>query len=190
MLFDIDKKPSDRYAAIDDAGGQLTYGELVWLRGELASVLPERELVFCLCENRVGALAGFLSLYDCKDVCLLLSAHIDKALLRVLDETYGPSYYWMPEAMAAESNYDIVYSYKGYILCKTGKTSPTLHPDLSMLMTTSGTTGSPKLVRHKYGNIESNARNVAKVFGWTPEERGIIDLHHYRLQPRNRQGNG
>ena len=73
MLFDIDKKPSDRYAAIDDAGGQLTYGELVWLRGELASVLPERELVFCLCENRVGALAGFLSLYDCKDVCLLLS---------------------------------------------------------------------------------------------------------------------
>lgn len=176
MLFDIDKKPSDRYAAIDDAGGQLTYGELVWLRGELASVLPERELVFCLCENRVGALAGFLSLYDCKDVCLLLSAHIDKALLQVLDETYGPSYYWMPEAMAAESDYDIVYSYKGYILCKTGKTSPSLHPDLSMLMTTSGTTGSPKLVRHKYGNIESNARNVAKVFGWTPEERGIMDL--------------
>ena len=45
-----------------------------------------------------------------------------------------------------------------------------------MLMTTSGTTGSPKLVRHKYGNIESNARNVANVFGWTEKERGIIDL--------------
>lgn len=176
MLFNIDKKPSEHFAAIDDNGGQLTYGELVWLRGELASVLPERELVFCLCENRVGALAGFLSLYDCKDVCLLLSAHIDKALLQVLDETYGPSYYWMPEAMAVESGYDRVYGYKSYILCKTGKISPFLHPDLSMLMTTSGTTGSPKLVRHKYGNIESNARNVAKVFGWTSEERGIIDL--------------
>ena len=176
MLFDIDKKPSEHFAAIDDNGGQLTYGELVWLRGELASVLPERELVFCLCENRVGALAGFLSLYDCKDVCLLLSAHIDNALLQVLDETYGPSYYWMPEPMATESGFERIYTYKGYILCKTGKTSPSLHSDLSMLMTTSGTTGSPKLVRHKYGNIESNARNVAKVFGWTAEERGIIDL--------------
>lgn len=163
-------------AAIDDAGGQLTYGELVHLRGELAKVLPERELVFCLCENKVGALAGFLSLYDCKDVCLLLSAHIDKALLNVLDETYGPSYYWMPEAMVGNYGYEVVYGYKEFSLCKTGKKAPVLHPNLSMLMTTSGTTGSPKLVRHKYGNIESNAKNVAKVFGWIPEERGIIDL--------------
>lgn len=176
MLFDIDKKPASAVAAIDDAGGQLTYGELVDLRGELATVLPERELVFCLCENRVGALAGFLSLYDCKDVCLLLSAHIDKALLNVLDETYGPSYYWMPETQSEEMPYEVVFDYKGYVLCKTGKKAPALHPGLSMLMTTSGTTGSPKLVRHKYGNIESNAKNVAKVFGWTPEERGIIDL--------------
>lgn len=176
MLFVIEKKPVSSVAAIDDAGGQLTYGELVCLRGELASVLPARELVFCLCENRVGALAGFVSLYDCKDVCLLLSAHIDKELLGVLDETYGPSYYWLPKSMAGESSYEIVYCYKGYALCKTGKKAPMLHPDLSMLMTTSGTTGSPKLVRHKYGNIESNAKNVAKVFGWTEGDRGIMDL--------------
>lgn len=176
MLFDIDKKPVSSVAAIDDAGGLLTYGELVDLCGKLVAVLPARELVFCLCENRVGALAGFLSLYDCKDVCLLLSAHIDKELLGVLDETYGPSYYWLPEAMAGESSCEIVYCYKGYALCKTGKKAPMLHPDLSMLMTTSGTTGSPKLVRHKYGNIESNAKNVAKVFGWTEGDRGIMDL--------------
>lgn len=176
MLFEIDKKPASSMAAIDDAGGQLTYGDLVDLRGELSAVLPERELVFCLCENKVGALAGFLSLYDCKDVCLLLSAHIDKALLKVLDDTYGPSYYWMPENMVEESGYEKVYNYKGFVLCKTGKKAPAMHPELSMLMTTSGTTGSPKLVRHKYGNIESNAKNVAKVFGWTAEEKGIIDL--------------
>lgn len=176
MIFDIDKKPASSLAAIDDAGGQLTYGDLFDLRGKLSAVLPERELVFCLCENKVGALAGFLSLYDCKDVCLLLSSHIDKALLKVLDETYDPSYYWMPEAMVEESGYEKVYNYKGFVLCKTGKKAPAMHSELSMLMTTSGTTGSPKLVRHKYGNIESNAKNVAKVFGWTPEERGIIDL--------------
>ncbi len=176
MLFDIEKKPALSLATIDDAGGQLTYGELTDLRGELSEILPERELVFCLCENRVGALAGFLSLYDCKDVCLLLSAHIDKALLKVLDDTYSPSYYWMPESITPEFGYDRVYTYKGYVLCKTGKKAPALYQNLSLLMTTSGTTGSPKLVRHKYGNIESNAKNVAKVFGWTPEERGIIDL--------------
>lgn len=176
MLFDIDKKPASSLAAIDDAGGQLTYGDIVSLREALSKTLPERELVFCLCENRVGALAGFLSLYDCKDVCLLLSAKIDKGLLDTLYETYNPSYFWMPESKACETPYEVVYQYKDYALCKTGNKAPELHSDLSMLMTTSGTTGSPKLVRHKYGNIESNAKNVAQVFGWTPEERGIIDL--------------
>lgn len=176
MLFDIDKKPVLSLAAIDDAGGQLTYGDIVSLREALSKTLPERELVFCLCENRVGALAGFLSLYDCKDVCLLLSAKIDKGLLDTLYETYKPSYFWMPESKASETPYKMVFQFKNYALCKTGNKAPELHPGLSMLMTTSGTTGSPKLVRHKYGNIESNAKNVAKVFGWTSQERGIIDL--------------
>lgn len=176
MLFDIDKKSQSSLAAIDDSGGSLSYGEIVSLRSELSNVLPERELVFCLCENRVGALAGFLALYGCKDVCLLLSAHIDKELLNTLVETYRPSYFWMPEGKMADSGYDCVYNFKGYVLCKTGNKAPEMHPDLSMLMTTSGTTGSPKLVRHKYGNIESNAKNVAKVFGWASDERGIIDL--------------
>ena len=176
MVFDIEQKPSVSLAAIDDAGGRLTYGDLVALRAALSGCLQERELVFCLCENRVGALAGFLALYDCKDVCLLLSASIDKGLLSTLCETYHPSYFWMPESKAPELNYEIVYHFKDFVLCKTGSQAPQMHPDLSMLMTTSGTTGSPKLVRHKYGNIEHNAKNVAKVFGWTPVEHGIIDL--------------
>lgn len=176
MLFDIERKSASSVAAIDDAGGQVTYGELVSLRNEMAAILPVRELVFCLCENRVGALAGFLSLYDCKDVCLLLSAKIDKELLNTLYETYRPSYYWMPESKCEESTYKAVFNYKGYALCKTGNAAPVMHPNLSFLMTTSGTTGSPKLVRHKYGNIESNAKNVAEVFGWPETERGIIDL--------------
>ncbi|MBR1902961.1 MAG: AMP-binding protein [Bacteroidaceae bacterium] len=176
MLFDIDKKPASSMAAIDDAGGQLTYGEIASFGEALSKTLPERELVFCLCENRVGALAGFLSLYDCKDVCLLLSAKIDKGLLDTLYETYKPSYFWMPESKTKEFEYEKICEFKGYVLCKTGNKTPEMNTSLSMLMTTSGTTGSPKLVRHKYGNIESNAKNVAQVFGWTPEERGIIDL--------------
>ena len=140
MIFEIDKKPGFTLAAVDDAGGQLTYGDIVSLCSDLSSILPERELVFCLCENRVGALAGFLSLYDCKDVCLLLSAHIDKDLLKVLDETYRPSYYWMPELSNADFGYEQVFAYKGFALCKTGNQAPKMHPDLSMLMTTSGKT--------------------------------------------------
>lgn len=176
MVFNIDQKPSNALAIIDDSKGRLTYGELTEYLNAAKSVLPERELVFCLCENRAGSLVGFLSLYDNKDVCLLLSSHIDRGLLDTLCATYHPSYMWMPTEMIDEFKYEVAYSAMGFSLCKTGNVAPQMHKDLSMLMTTSGTTGSPKLVRHKYGNIESNAKNVAEVFGWTLDDRGIIDL--------------
>lgn len=176
MIFGINEKPTVALAAIDDVGGQLTYGELTSLSRDLSSVLPQRELVFCLCENKVGSLAGFVALYDNKDVCLLLNAAIDRELLSTLHETYHPSYYWLPENKIDDFGFQPVYRYKEFALCSTGEKAPEMLPDLSLLMTTSGTTGSPKLVRHKYGNVENNAKNVAKAFGWTPIERGIIDL--------------
>lgn len=176
MIFDIDQKPSSAIAILDDSYSQLTYRELVEQINIVKDILPERQLVLCLCENRVGSLAGLLSLYDNKDVCLLLSSHIDRGLLHTLCTTYSPSYMWMPSELVSEFGYEEVYSSLSYSLCKTGNMAPPMHPDLSMLMTTSGTTGSPKLVRHKYGNIESNAKNVSSVFGWTPEDKGIIDL--------------
>ena len=176
MIFNIDQKPTNSVAIIDDSNGCLTYGELTEMANTVKGALPERELVFCLCDNKVGSLAGFLSLYDNKDVCLLLSSHIDRGLLDTLYTTYHPSYMWMPVELVDEFKYESVYTNMGFALCKTGNVAPQMHADLSMLMTTSGTTGSPKLVRHKYGNIESNAKNVAEVFGWTPDDRGIIDL--------------
>ena len=176
MIFNIEQKFPSLVAIIDDNTGQLTYGELADLICTIKRFLSERELIFCLCDNKVGSLAGLLSFYDNKDVCLLLNSRIDRGLLETLYTTYSPSYIWMPSEFVHEFGYEVIYSTLDFSLCKTGNIAPKMHPDLSMLMTTSGTTGSPKLVRHKYGNIESNAKNVATIFGWTTEDRGIIDL--------------
>ena len=176
MLFEIDKKDPRRPALVEESGAEVSYGELVSLFDALRKVLPQRELVFCLCRNVNASLAGFLGLYDNKDVCLLLSDGIDKGLLSTLDETYRPSYYWKPKESLVPVDCQAIFDLGEYALFETGRKSPEMDSRLSMLMTTSGTTGSPKLVRYKYGNIESNAKNVAAVFGWTKEERGIIDL--------------
>ena len=176
MLFNIDQKNVSALAAIDDAGGQLTYGELVGFAKTISGILPKRELVFCLCENSVGSLAGFVALYDNRDVCLLINADIDRELLDNLRRIYHPSCLWIPECKTVDFGAEILFRFKGYVLCRTEDKAPALHPELSLLMTTSGSTGSPKLVRHKYGNVESNARNVANAFGWTSDERGIVDL--------------
>ena len=55
-----------------------------------------------------------------------------------------------------------------------------LHPDLALLMSTSGSTGSPKLVRLSYDNLVANARSIAEYLGLTPDDRAITSLPlHY-----------
>ncbi|MDO8337068.1 MAG: AMP-binding protein [Microcella sp.] len=55
-----------------------------------------------------------------------------------------------------------------------------VHPDLAMLLSTSGSTGSPKLVRLSRGNLVSNARSIAEYLSLEPVDRGATTLPlHY-----------
>lgn len=55
-----------------------------------------------------------------------------------------------------------------------------LHPDLALLLSTSGSTGSPKLVRLSHANLVSNARSIAEYLALGPADRGATTLPlHY-----------
>ena len=54
-----------------------------------------------------------------------------------------------------------------------------LHDDLRVLLSTSGTTGAPKLVRLSDSNIQSNATSIMQYLGVTAEERAIMSLPLY-----------
>ena len=53
---------------------------------------------------------------------------------------------------------------------------PDVHPDLCLLLPTSGTTGSPRLVRLSYGNVESNAAAISGALGLTADDRAALVL--------------
>ena len=53
------------------------------------------------------------------------------------------------------------------------------HPELCVLLSTSGTTGSPKLVRLSRANIQSNAASIAAYLQITPADRAITSLPLY-----------
>ena len=176
MFLGIERQPADRLAVVDNAGNRLTYGDLCDYARKIGSQVCARHLVFQLCKNEAGSLAGYLGMVDSGAVPLVLSNKIDKNLLNTLLETYTPAYLWIPTDMQGDFAFEPVYTALDYVLLKTGNEAYPIHDDLQFLMTTSGSTGSPKLVRYKKGNLEANAKNVALAFGWTAEERGICDL--------------
>lgn len=51
-----------------------------------------------------------------------------------------------------------------------------LHPDLAVLLSTSGSTGSPRLVRLSHGNVESNASAIAVSLGLRGSDRAVTTL--------------
>ncbi|NGN91257.1 AMP-binding protein [Nocardioides sp. KC13] len=58
--------------------------------------------------------------------------------------------------------------------------SAVLHPDLALLLSTSGSTGSPKLVRLSRDNLAANAASIAAYLGLTSADRAMTSLPlHY-----------
>ena len=176
MFLNVDKHNQKKIAIMDDSGYSLTYADICRTIKEFDAINLPRCVVFCLCENCAGSLIGYMAFENNKQVPLLLSAELDEELRNNIESMYSPSYYWVPKRKAMNLAGEKIHEAYGYVLLKTCYEPYPLNDKLSMLLTTSGSTGSPKLVRHKYGNLEANAENVAKVFSWSSDERGICDL--------------
>lgn len=180
MLLDIDRLNPDALAAKDSRGGALTYGEIIALSDRLRGALPARSLMFILTENTVGGIAWVIASIVAGHVPLVLNAHTEDTLLRNLLDTYRPQYICRPDDIAELSDEkETVASEYCYTLAATGNPAAGLHPDLSHLLPTSGSTGSPKLVRHKYENIEAAGLNISTFFRLTTEDRPLMVLPLY-----------
>ena len=178
MFLDLDRKERQRIAAIDDSGRSVNYGDICDFSREFAKHLPQRSLIFLLAENRIGSLLGYTASLSNRIVPLVVSANTEEGLYNHLYELYQPEYLWMPESKAEGK--DIIFSAWEYCLVKTGSQPTSMYEELSLLLPTSGSTGSPKLVRHSYRNIEANADNVRRLFklDGTEKAMAILPMHY------------
>lgn len=178
MFLDLDKKPKDKVAAIDDSGRSVTYCEICEFSIEFAKHLPQRSLIFLLSENCIGSLLGYTAALSNRIVPLIISAATEEGLYNHLYELYHPEYLWLPQAKSEGKV--VVFSAWDYCLVKTGNKPVPMYEKLSLLLPTSGSTGSPKLVRHSYRNIEANADNVRRLFKLDGKEKAmaILPMHY------------
>lgn len=180
MFLDLEKKPSNKIAIKDDKGDEITYGQIIELGQSFYNAINHRTMIFIKCINSVGAALGYLSALSNHIVPLLISNNIDRDLLNNLINTYQPEYIWEP--IFNTTAQDVIFEAYDYKLVNTGYPAVQMHDSLSMLLTTSGSTGSPKLVRHSYNNLESQGRHISEFFELTTDDRALADLPiHYTM---------
>lgn len=164
-------------AAIEEGGNSITYDGLFHRAEKIAKCVGKRTLVFSLCTNSIGAVAGYVAFENHDIVPLLVAEKLDEDLLNDLIESYHPEYVWLPENSRGKfSDYQEVYSDLGYVLLETGLEPFAMYEELALLLTTSGSTGSPKLVKQSYKNIKSNTESIVEYLQLDATEKAITTL--------------
>ncbi|MGN0513837.1 MAG: AMP-binding protein [Lachnospiraceae bacterium] len=163
----------------DDGGNCVLYEEIDDFCKEIKKYISEdRTLVFSFCENSIGSVCGYISFLNNSIVPVLIDRHMDVQLRNNLIKIYNPQYLYVPHDMCKEfEEFKCVFMKYGYALLKGKRESEyKIYKNLGLLLTTSGSTGSPKFVRQSYDNIQANAKQIADYLNITENDRPITTL--------------
>ncbi len=178
-FFDALGRFGDNIAVVDRRGQHVTYRQLADDADKFADAVgrDSRRLVFIMCANNVESLAGYLGALRSGNTALLLAADTDRALMDNLVKLYRPDYIWSGSATDKKSGF--VYGDYG-LQNLTVERKAAINRSLALLLSTSGSTGSPKMVRLTGMNLEANASSIAEYLLLNETERPITCLPmHY-----------
>lgn len=156
------EKFGDATALLPEDEPPISYRSLAFAADEFSARLPsDPQLVALEVGNHPSAIAAYLGCLRAGHAVILLNK---KSLAdgRIIDQF--------------EPNWLFTRQNDEWSLSHHSTRSAALHPDLAVLLSTSGTTGAPKLVRLSAENIASNANSISQYLALTPSDRTLTSL--------------
>ncbi len=151
---------SDNVAILTESGESITYQELAQQADEAGFAGGRRRLALIEADNSLPAVVAYLGALRAGHAVLLLATGKPEDTAR-LTELYRPELIWTQSSGLRELSETPVGE---------------LHSELKILLSTSGSTGSSKLVRLSVTNIDANARSIASYLGLEERDRAITTL--------------
>lgn len=178
-MFDLENRtrsgePAVICASTGRSWSYLQLHEEVALRLRVIADLP-RALFFLFARNEVDSLFWYLALLESRHVVALLNADLSVELRSGLVESYRPDF-----VLGVDPGSGYVGAAGNGLWSAENATPEPLHPDLCVLLPTSGTTGSPKFVRLSRSNLTANSEAIARTLRIEPSDRAVAHLPmHY-----------
>lgn len=177
-FWSLDHAPNAT-AVVEESGRTLTYHSLANQSDALAEGFEARgrkTLGFIFCRNTPECLVAYLGALRSGHVATLLDSELQPGLLDHLLEVYQPDWLFTPEEKVVPG-YNKTTSACGFLYRRNATPCDLpIAPELALLLTTSGSTGSPKLVRLTLQNLNANAQAIVSYLKITQEDRGLTSL--------------
>ena len=169
----------NKTALIDTASNNFITYEKLDIDAENLSAklkLDKKGLIFLFTTNNYESVLSYLAGLKSGNAVLLLEEKLNDEIRNGLLENYRPDFIISSNEIIPEQ-YSFSFKYGSLNFFKKIENNfVNIFPDISVLLSTSGTTGSPKLVKLAYQNIQSNAESIAEYLKIDETERPISNL--------------
>lgn len=164
FFWDLNQAEPTAVALVDQQEGAISYAELIQRVQACLQQLPSHRSLLALCmDTDLHSVCWYLAALQAGHPIILLDTSLDADLLETLVATYQPNILLRGSELRVQHQEQLA-----------------LHPDLALLLSTSGTTGSPKLVRLSRQNLQSNASAIVEYLRLNPLDTAITTMPlHY-----------
>ncbi len=158
-------------------GKSISYSEFDQMTDLIAEeiITKQKKLVFLFTSNEIKSIAAYVSILKSGDAVLLLDSKLNSEVKISLINIYNPAVI-INQIEPIEGYEKKSFGILKDCLIRVKQADIKLHPSLKVLLSTSGTTGSPKLVRLSPDNIQSNADAIAQYLSIDESEKPITTL--------------
>lgn len=162
----------------------ITYAQLPSLTDEWCRMMesPGKSIVVCFAGRNLATVSCFLAALRLGHAIAILDASLQEWERNRFVAAYQPEFVaWCPDdGMAMKSSlrhYRHVADLSGAELwARTAGTEEMPHPDLAVILSTSGSTGNPKAARLSYQGLAHNSMSISGPLGAADAQRGVTSL--------------
>ncbi|MEI7595132.1 MAG: AMP-binding protein [Bacteroidota bacterium] len=156
-IVDLIRKNNNLKYIDSESGKELTFDQI--LSCEL-NIVDQKKLVFLYLDNSLDSIIALWNFINSNHAVALLSPQINKEFKENFEEIYKPYYIFDKTRTELKDYKDKLFVHGLKIFESENDINSEIHADLKLMLSTSGTTGSPKFVKLSENNLVNNALSI------------------------------
>ena len=168
----------NRTAVITEKKIQISYATLYKDIKKYSKNIKRKSVLLLLCTNNYSTLIAYMCCLFTKTVPILVDENIRPEKFKKIIRNFKPDYIFSSKNINfMEKKYFVKNINNTFLICRnTISQKNNLDPKISLLLSSSGSTGSLKFIKISLKNIRHNTKTIIQYLGLTKNDKTIINL--------------